>query len=167
MDWTTLAAAFIGGIFGGGLGSLVSFLQLRASGRAGAESQQWRDSELVAEVGGLLADINPARRGMNLNPDLAREGEKSAALAERQRRVVRDLTRLGVGSPAHEVRESARLLSDAVARAATASEWYVRDLQAPSGRDMQQSLAAADEAHAKATELEQQLAVAVRNLGKR
>ncbi len=167
MNWTTLAAAFIGGIFGGGLGSLVSYMQLRTNRQAGARSQQWQDAGLIADLWDLLAAIQPERRGMNLSPDLAEEGQKSAVLDERQQQVGKELMRLAAGHPAGEVRHIARPLSSALARAASASEWHVRDLRTSSSHDLQDSLARAQSAHAEAVDLAQQLERAVKDAGSR
>jgi hypothetical protein len=166
MNWITLAAAFIGGIFGGGLGSLVSYMQLRTNRRAGARSQQWQDAGLIADLWDLLAAIQPERRGMNLSPDLAEEGQKSAVLDERQQQAGKELMRLAAGHPAGEVRHIARPLSTALARAASASEWHVRDLRT-SSHDLQGSLARAQSAHAEAVDLAQQLERAVKDAGSR
>jgi hypothetical protein len=165
MDWTTLAAAFVGGIFGGGLGSLVSYMQLRDSRRAGARTQQWQDAGLISDLWELLAAILPARRGINLSPDPAREREKFAALNEQQQQVSKDLRRLAAGHPSATVRDIAQPLSSAVERAAVATEWHVRAIQNPTGGDFEGALTRAEDAHSEAVRLAQDLERAIKDAG--
>jgi hypothetical protein len=163
MNWTTPVSAFIGGISGGGAGALVSYMQLRSNRRADLRSQQWQDAGLIADLWDLLAAILPERRGINVNPDPNEEGKKSAVLDERQQQISKELMRLAAGHPSIPVAQIARQLSSAVVRAATASEWHVRDLALH--RDPLPSLSRAQEAHAEATDLAEQLEQAVKLAG--
>jgi hypothetical protein len=87
-------------------------------------------------------------------------------LDERQRQLSKELMRLAAGHPSPKVRDIARPLSSALARAASAADWHVRDLQTP-GRDIQQWLATAQGAHAEAGDLAQRLEREVTEAGKR
>jgi hypothetical protein len=62
MDWSTLAAAFIGGIFGGGIAGAVSFMQLRSDKTQALQARRWIDAEVVADAKSLLMDLDPQRR---------------------------------------------------------------------------------------------------------
>ena len=128
MDWNTLAAAFVGGISGGGLGSAAAIARLRTDWRAALQARQWLDADVIADVRQLLIDINPERRGINLNPNKAVEREKSTALDQRSRQVDRELLRLAAGHPNTAVADWAHQLSSALVRAAYASEWHIRDV---------------------------------------
>lgn len=165
MDWSTIAAAFIGGIFGGGLGSLVSYLQPRTGRRAALDSQRWRDAEVVADVWELLSDVLPQRREFNVSFDAAEENQKSAVLDERQRQISRTLMRFAAGHPSTEVRRAARPLASALDRATSATDWLIRDIQ--NARPTEHWLGMARSAHAEATDLAMGLEAAVNSAGEK
>jgi len=166
MDWNTLAAAFVGGISGGGLGSAAALARLRTDRRAALRARQWLDADVVADVRQLLTNASPSpeRRGINLSPDKGAESRKSAALAERSHQVDRELLRLAAGHPNTAVAECAHDLSSALVRAVYASEWHVRDVVA--GRNSEEALAAAQGAHAQAVKAAKELERAVKESGK-
>jgi hypothetical protein len=165
MDWNTLAAAFVGGISGGGLGSVAALARLRTDRRAALQARQWLDADVVADVRQLLTDISPERRGINLSPDKAAESKKSAALSERSQQVDRNLLRLAAGHSNAVVAEWAHNLSGALVRAVYASEWYVRDLVA--GRNNEDRLTAAQTTYTQAVEAAKELEHAVKKAGNR
>ena len=67
MDWPTLLAAFLGRGIGGVAGGLVSYLQLRSDRRVQIAERLWLDADTVAEINQLLSDLDPVRRGINVN----------------------------------------------------------------------------------------------------
>jgi hypothetical protein len=67
MDWNTLVSALLGGVLGGGLGSLVAYMSLRDTRAQVRRDRQWLDAEVVADARQLLKDIDPQRRGINLS----------------------------------------------------------------------------------------------------
>lgn len=68
MDWSTLAAAFIGGGFGSGITGTVSYLQLRSDKRQALQARRWTDAEVVADAKSLLIELDPQRRTLNADP---------------------------------------------------------------------------------------------------
>jgi hypothetical protein len=141
MPWSTFAAAFLGG----GLGSVVTLLQLRSNRSRDRQQQRWLDADVLAGVRQLLTDIDPVRRGINLSPDPAVEHERSESLSKRQQLADRELLRLASGHPSESVRTAARELAVALVRATYDSEWHVRDVLAQ--RDPTAGLARAQQAH--------------------
>ncbi len=81
--------------------------------------------------------------------------QKSALLNERKNQVSKQLLWLAAGHSAVAVRERAGLLSAAIDRAVTASEWHVRDTQA--GREPEPWLSTAQLAHTEAEALTAEL----------
>jgi hypothetical protein len=58
MDSNTLAAAFVGGISGGGLGSAGAVARLQVDRRPALRARPWLDADVVADVQPLLIDIS-------------------------------------------------------------------------------------------------------------
>lgn len=159
MDWTQLADAVVGGVLGGGITAGVAWQQLRADRRRNREDRQYQDAEVVAEAWQLLIDVDPERRGINMSADPAAEYEQWVALRERMNQVGKQLLWLAAGRPSADVRTAAGHLSSALNRAVVASEWHVRDMQAH--RDPDPTLSRAQEAHAEAVALSEQLEKAI------
>jgi hypothetical protein len=164
MDWNTLAAAFVGGISGGGLGSAAALARLRADRRAALQERRWLDAEVVADVRQLLIDVNPERRGINLNPDKAVEAEKSAVVHQQSHQIDRELLKLAAGHPNTVVAECAHDLSGALIRAIYATEWHVRDLM--TNRYSEDVLASARQAYERAMDEAKRLEGAIKKAGK-
>jgi hypothetical protein len=81
MDWNTLAAAFVGGISGGGLGSAAALMRLRTDRRSALRARQWLYADVIADVWQLLIDINPERRGINLLIRLSRARSRRRSIS--------------------------------------------------------------------------------------
>jgi len=149
MDWSTLLSAFVGGVAGSLVTGAVGWLSLRQDRDRVRRDRQMLDAEVVADADLLLMDVYPPRRGLNLDPTPGAESDRWADLIQRATKVSRELVRLAAGHPDNAVRKAASDLSSAVLRAATRSQWHVRDLLA--NRDASQSLNSAMAEHEGAT----------------
>jgi hypothetical protein len=111
MDWNTLAAAFIGGIFGGGLGGMIAYMQLRSDQAQALRARQWADAEFIADATRLLSDLQPRLCAVHRPAD---EPDYWADLRDRSLRVEKQLTRLAAGHPSVKVQQAADALSVAL-----------------------------------------------------
>jgi len=165
MDWNTLASALLGGILGGGLGSWVAYMSLRDTRAQARRDRQWLDAETVADARQLLKDIDPRRRGINLNRDPGVEDQRWAALNQRSEDTYKQLVRLAAGHPMETVQSCAEELSSAILRASYQSQWYVKDLLADRWDEAQ--LGRAQEEHENAEKVAAELERAVKAAGTR
>ncbi len=125
MDWNTLASALIGGLLGGGLSGVVAYMSLRNDRAEARRGRQWVDAEIAANTRQLLKDIDPARRGINLNRTPGVEDQRWETLRQRSEETYNQLVRLATGHPSEDVQSRAERLSPAILRAAYQSQWYV------------------------------------------
>jgi hypothetical protein len=130
MDWTTLAAAFLGGGCGGALSASVSVMQLRRDKKQALQARRWADAEIVADAQKLLIDLNPQRRTINANPAPGVEDALWKTLNERQDQLDRQLLSLGNGHPSPKVAAAATELALALVWLAHQSQFAVQALLA-------------------------------------
>jgi hypothetical protein len=132
MDWSTLVAAFIGGIFGGGIAGAVSFMQLRSDKAQALQARRWVDAEVVADAKSLLMDLDPQRRTVNVNPASGAEATLWNDLNQRRDQLYRQLLMLAAGHPSQEVAAAADELGLALLWTAQHSQFAVSELLATS-----------------------------------
>ncbi len=130
MDWSTLTAAFIGGIFGGGIAGGVSFMQLRSDKAQALQARRWIDAEVVADAKSLLMDLEPQRRTLNVNPAPGVEADLWKDLNRRRDQLYRQLQMLAAGHPSQEVAAAANELGLALLWTAQHSQFAVSELLA-------------------------------------
>lgn len=114
VDWNSLLAAFIGGIFGSGISGMVAVMQFRRAGVHALQERRWLDAEVVADAQTLLMDLDPTRRTINVNTDRSVEAKLWEDLNRRRDELYRQLLLLAAGHPSQEVEEAARELSTAL-----------------------------------------------------
>jgi L-serine deaminase len=56
-SWITLLAALTGGLVGGGIPAVVTYLASQREQKEHRQAQQWQDAEVLADVYRLLMDI--------------------------------------------------------------------------------------------------------------
>ena len=71
------------------------------------EDRQWQDAEVVADVRQLLRDIDPMRRGANVNTAPGAEDALWKSLNERRDQVCKRILVLAAGHPSAAVQSSA------------------------------------------------------------
>jgi hypothetical protein len=113
------------------------------------EDRRWQDAEVLADVRQLLHDVQPERRGINVNPAPGAEDDLWASLNQRRDDVERRLLVLAAGHPSTTVQSSAEKLAVEVLNAAVHSHWHVIDILKGSSNIMTQ-LSFAQECHATA-----------------
>ena len=128
MQWSTLLPAAVGGLIGGGIPAVMVFLGWRRERTRSLQEQQWQDAEVIADVRLLLHDIDPIRRGLNVNPAPGVEDAQWASLNQRRDQVRRRLLALAAGHASAEVRSSAEKLEPQLFKAAVQAEWHVADV---------------------------------------
>jgi hypothetical protein len=161
MDWSTLAAAFIGGIVGGGIAGAVSFMQLRSEKAQALQARRWIDAEVVADAKSLLMDLDPQRRTINVNPAPGVEAALWKDLHQRHDQLYRQLLMLAAGHPSREVAAAANELGLALLWTAQHSEFAVSELLA--SRINLKLIEAAQERQATAQEAAEKLAIAIKD----
>jgi hypothetical protein len=161
MDWSTLAAAFIGGIFGGGIAGAVSFMQLRSDKVQALQARRWIDAEVVADARSLLMELDPTRRTINADPAPGVEAALWKDLNQRRDQLYRQLQMLAAGHPAQEVAAAADELGLALLWTAQHSQIAVSEVL--SHRFNQKLIDAAQERHATADAAAEKLATAVKD----
>jgi hypothetical protein len=119
MHWSTLLPAAVGGLIGSGIPAVMVFLGWRRERTRSLQERQWQDAEIIADVRLLLHDIDPIRRGLNVNPAPGVEDAQWASLNQRRDQVRRRLLALAAGHA------SAAVLSGA-AKDADTGPWSVR-----------------------------------------
>jgi hypothetical protein len=128
MDWNTLVAAFIGGIFGGGIAGAAAFMQLRSDKVQALQARRWIDAEVVADAQSLLMDLDPQRRTINANPVPGVEADLWKGLNERRDQLYRQLLMLAAGHPSQEVAAAANELGVALLWTAQHSQFAVSEV---------------------------------------
>jgi hypothetical protein len=161
MDWSTLAAAFIGGIFGGGIAGAVSFMQLRSDKAQALQARRWIDAEVVADAKSLLMDIDPQRRTFNANPASGVEADLWRDFNQRCDQLYRQLQMLAAGHPSQDVATSANELGLALLWTAQQSQFAVSAVL--NGSFSMKLIEAAQERHATAEAAAERLATAVKD----
>lgn len=130
MDWSTLGAAFVGGISGGGVAGAAAFLKLRSDKVEALQARRWVDAEVVADAKSLLVDLDPQRRTINLNRAPGVEAELWKGFHQRRDDLYRQLLLVAAGHPSQEVAATAKELSLALLWTAQHSEFAVVELLA-------------------------------------
>lgn len=116
MDWNTLASALIGGLLGGGLSGVVAYMSLRNDRAEARRGRQWVDAEIAANTRQLLKDIDPARRGINLNRTPGVEDQRWETLRQRSEETYNQLVSAGASRGAWAGQDAGR--ASALGRAA-------------------------------------------------
>lgn len=161
MDWTTLAAAFLGGGFGGAIPAAVSGLQLRRDKAQALQARRWVDAEIVADAKKLLTDLDPQRRTLNVNPAPGAEAALWKDLNQRKDQLDRQLLLLAAGHPSQEISTAATELGLALVWSAHQTELTVQAQLA--NRDIVQLLDDAKKRHETAAAAVNKLAEAVKD----
>jgi hypothetical protein len=107
MHWSTLLPAAVGGLIGSRIPAVMVFLGWRRERTRSLQERQWQDAEVIADVQLLLHDIDPIRRGLNVNPAPEVEDAQWASLNQRRDQVRRRLLALAAGHASAAVRSSA------------------------------------------------------------
>ncbi len=144
-SWATLLAALIGGLLGGGIPALMTYLAGQREQRDRRQDRQWLDAEVLADVYRLLVDIDPARRGMSVSRANGVEDDRWADIGQRLGDVRTRLLRLASGHPSTEVQALARKLEAELSAATTHSRHHVSDVIR--GRDTPEQLQLAQDSH--------------------
>ena len=147
-NWFTLLAATIGGLVGGGLPGVMTYLGWRQDQRERRQTRRWEDAEVLADAKGLLTDIDPMRRGINVDRTPGAEDELWVELNRRRDDVRRRLLVMANGHLSPAVRSAAKRLEVELFSAAVQSEWHVHDLL--KGRDFAEHRARAQEVYESA-----------------
>lgn len=161
MNWITLAAAFIGGIFGGGIAGAVSFMQLRRDKAQALQARRWIDAEVVADAKSLLMDLDPQRRTINVNRAPGVEADLWKTLNQRRDQLYRQLQMLAAGHPSQEVAAAANELGLALLWTAQHSQFAVSEVLA--SRFNLKLIEAVQERHATADAAAEKLATAIKD----
>jgi hypothetical protein len=138
MNWSAFLGAMVGGLIVAGIAAVMTMLGWRRERARRAEDRQWADAEIVADAQHLLFDVDPVRRGVNVNPVPGAEDAQWASLNQRRDDVRRRLMRLTAGHPSIMVRSSAKKLEPLLFTAAVQAEAHVADLL--NGRDTAEHL---------------------------
>jgi hypothetical protein len=130
MDWTTLAAAFLGGGCGGAVSAVVSFTQLRRDKAQSLQVRRWIDAEIVADATTLLMDLDPERRTINADPTPGSEKDLWKNLNQRKDQLYKQLLLLSVGHPSRDVASAADELGLALLWTSQQTQFAVFELLA-------------------------------------
>jgi hypothetical protein len=162
-DWITVLAALVGGLLGGGIPGLMTYVGWRRETRLSRQARRWQDAEVVADARNLLVDIDPARRGINANPSPGAEVALWEDLTSRRDKVRRELMVLATGHSSEDVRTLAEKLEPQLFMAAVQTQWFVRYVLA--GRPDSPSRTHAETSHATADATLGELDEAVQRAG--
>jgi hypothetical protein len=86
------------------------------------------DAEIIADARQFLLDVDPVRRGMNVNTAPGAEDAQWASLNQRRDQVRRQLFFLAAGHSSLAVRSAAKKLEPQLFTAAVQAEWHVADV---------------------------------------
>jgi uncharacterized phage protein gp47/JayE len=106
------------------------------------------DAEIIADARQFLFDVDPVRRGMNINTAPGAEAARWASLNQRCDQVLRQLFIVAAGHPSLAVRSAAKKLEPQPFTAAAQAEWHVADVI--KGKDTAEHLRYAQERYDKA-----------------
>jgi hypothetical protein len=162
-SWTTLLAALIGGLVGGGIPAVMSYLAGRREQMERRQARQWQDAEVLADVYQLLVEIDPARCGMSLSTEPGVEEDRWAGIGQRLGDVSRRLLWLASGHPSAGVQAAAQKLEPELSAAATQSRHHVFDMLRR--RDIPEQLQSAQQCHEVAVATADELDRAVKRAG--
>lgn len=127
-NWSVFLGAIAGGLIGAGIPAAMTMAGWRHERARRREDRQWADAEIVADARHLLNDIDPVRRGVNVNPAPGAEDAQWASLNQRRDQVRRRLFVLVAGHASAAVRSSAERLEPQLFKAAVQAEWHVDDV---------------------------------------
>ena len=109
MNWNSLLSALVGGLVGGGIPAVMTYLGSRHERARRLEERQWADAEVLADVRRLLYDVDPTRRGANVDTRPGAEDALWTTLRQRCDDVQRRLLVLYVGHPSAAIQSAAIL----------------------------------------------------------
>jgi len=158
-----LLAALTGGLVGGGIPAVMTYLASQREQKEHRQAQQWQDAEVLADVYRLLMDIDPARRGMSASSEDGVEDARWADIGQRLDDVRGRLLRHAGGHPSTQVQTLARKLEADLSRAASNSRFQVSDVLRH--RDTPEHLQLAQECHEAAVATADELDRAVKHAG--
>jgi hypothetical protein len=127
-SWNVFLGAIAGGLIGAGIPAVMTMVGWRHERARRREDRQWADAEIVADARHLLHDIDPDRRGLNVNTAPGAEDALWASLNQRRDEVRRRLLRMAAGHPSAEVQSAAGKLETCLFTAAVQAEWHVADV---------------------------------------
>jgi len=163
-NWSVFLAAIAGGLIGAGIPAVMTMASWRRERARRREDRMSADAEVIADVRLLLHDIDPIRRGLNVNPAPGAEDAQWASLNQRRDHVRRRLLAIAAGHASAAVRSSAEKLEPELFNAAVQAEWHVADVI--KSRDNPEHLGYAreryDSAVAACAELERTIQAAAR-----
>jgi hypothetical protein len=162
-NWGVFLGAIAGGLIGAGIPAVMTWAGWRHERARRNEERQWTDAEIVADAEHFLFDVDPVRRGVNVNPAPGAEDAFWASLNQRRDDVRTRLMRLAAGHPSITVRSAARRLEPLLFTAAVQARWHVDDVI--KGRDTTEHLRSAQESYDKAVKARADLERAVKDAG--
>jgi len=127
-NWSVFLAAIAGSLIGTGIPAVMTMAGWRRERARRREDRLSTDAEVIADVRLLLHDIDPIRRGLNVNPAPGVEDAQWASLNQHRDQVRRRLLALAAGHASAAVRSSAERLEPQLFKAAIQAEHHVADV---------------------------------------
>ncbi len=153
-NWGVFLGAVAGGLIGAGIPAVMTMAGWRREQARRREERQWADAEIIADARQFLFDVDPVRRGMNVNTAPGAEDAQWAILNQRRDQVRRQLFFLAAGHPSLAVRSAAKKLEPQLFTAAVQAEWHVADLIKGKNTDLRYAQERYDNAVAALADLE-------------
>jgi hypothetical protein len=150
MSWTDVVSAAAGGLAGAAIPGWLGYLGLRRD-RSRQLEDRWRDDDapVMADARGLLQDIDPDHRAINVSSAPGIEQQTWNDILGRRATVVRQLLAMAAGHPSASIRSCAQELQVQVAAATDQTLWLVKDMLG--NRDSQDQHSYARTCHQAAT----------------
>ena len=120
--------AIAGGLIGAGIPAVMTMAGWRRERVRRREDRLSTDAEVIADVRQFLLDVDPVRRGVNVNIAPGAEDAQWASLNQRRDQVRRQLFFLAAGHPSLAVRSAAKKLEPQLFTAAIQAEHHVADV---------------------------------------
>lgn len=127
-NWGVFLGAIAGGLIGAGIPAGMTMVGWRRERARRSGERQLADAEIIADARQFLFDVDPVRRGLNVNTAPGAEDAQWASLNQRRDQVRRQLFFLAAGHPSLAVRSAAKKLEPQLFTAAIQAEWHVFDV---------------------------------------
>jgi hypothetical protein len=127
-NWGVFLGAIAGGLIGAGIPAVMTMAGWRRERARHSAERQLADAEIIADARQFLLDVDPVRRGMNVNTAPGAEDAQWASLNQRRDQVRRQLFFLAAGHSSLAVRSAAKKLEPQLFTAAVQAEWHVADV---------------------------------------